>query len=922
MNMESLSPEAYPAVNTDIVRRRLAAVDALDEYLSKDDKVLYEPQTGVMHEIRRFIADNIEDKAWGYVSLPTGSGKTVLFQQLAEATGLRTLVVAPKKRLVEQAQNAFNKFDSQVSTGLLYTHEKTVDTDVVITTGHSLVRHTDPEHGLIKPREFGLLVLDEAHRALGASTQDVIRRHFGHAIAIGFTATKRFDHQRSLDALLPQEIYDMPIAEAVEKKLISPFSNMVLLSEYARMSTVSIRQGEYEPRELNRAINIDPRNLALAEFYEKNLSGQRAIFFLNSIDHSETMAAALREQNVEAVAIHSKLSNQQQQEIYKRFEQPIDEGGLEAICSVRMLTEGFDSPNASVCINVSPTLSLALEQQRSGRVQRLDPNNPGKHALIIDVVDHTDFGKYRPPVIYSHKDIAGTARFLSNGYHPPFDPEKTVPVSGLELMHDPVEVEKLAETLAGISYYERESQEGWYTVKDIVEHSGYSMRTIQLAMEATRQKQPDLFEDPAMTSLSRVQANPIYSLAMAERFIQNAELVNAAPDGWLKASQIAILAGRRERIDLQSQFKNAQAELPEYHVGRFVDEIGQANAVLFFSPKAVNAVLAPLGLSYHPDKPAESWTSLGELEVRYGSEEIHEILYGHWGIMSAKRNQSHKIIFGGKPHLSPTMLKEIDELLSPPEGYRLAGELLEKYGIEAEDLRQIAVWGKYQGYQIAKGYLRRTVHGLNQEFVDGELFESWSELQNKYVAETEPDETNQPTSKAVVPDKESGPSGVDLEGSAEQMAQEPEDEENDEGIGLRMAAEGKVHERFPYWWRKAECSHASADTFFPERGASTRKARNMCTQCKVSGACLVLALEANEKFGVWGGVTERPRRELKKILNLGGTWEDVIEIQQDAMKSPTGISKGGIEKRVEKKLKEMVDDAVYIIQAEDASSVA
>jgi hypothetical protein len=40
------------------------------------------------------------------------------------------------------------------------------------------------------------------------------------------------------------------------------------------------------------------------------------------------------------------------------------------------------------------------------------------------------------------------------------------------------------------------------------------------------------------------------------------------------------------------------------------------------------------------------------------------------------------------------------------------------------------------------------------------------------------------------------------------------------------------------------------------------------------------------------------------------------------MKSPTGISKGGIEKRVEKKLKEMVDDAVYIIQAEDASSVA
>jgi WhiB family redox-sensing transcriptional regulator len=54
------------------------------------------------------------------------------------------------------------------------------------------------------------------------------------------------------------------------------------------------------------------------------------------------------------------------------------------------------------------------------------------------------------------------------------------------------------------------------------------------------------------------------------------------------------------------------------------------------------------------------------------------------------------------------------------------------------------------------------------------------------------------------------------------------------------------------------------DLFFPERGASTREAREVCRGCVVRGDCLEYALANAEKFGIWGGLSERERRRLRR----------------------------------------------------------
>src|ERR1017187_23691 len=66
------------------------------------------------------------------------------------------------------------------------------------------------------------------------------------------------------------------------------------------------------------------------------------------------------------------------------------------------------------------------------------------------------------------------------------------------------------------------------------------------------------------------------------------------------------------------------------------------------------------------------------------------------------------------------------------------------------------------------------------------------------------------------------------------------------------------------WQTKANCMGFYPDLFFPERGASTREAKEVCRGCVVREDCLEYALANGEKFGIWGGLSERERRRLRR----------------------------------------------------------
>nr|WP_275669480.1 WhiB family transcriptional regulator [Glycomyces paridis] len=68
----------------------------------------------------------------------------------------------------------------------------------------------------------------------------------------------------------------------------------------------------------------------------------------------------------------------------------------------------------------------------------------------------------------------------------------------------------------------------------------------------------------------------------------------------------------------------------------------------------------------------------------------------------------------------------------------------------------------------------------------------------------------------------------------------------------------------PEWQARALCAQTDPEAFFPEKGGSTRDAKRICARCEVKENCLNYALDHDERFGIWGGLSERERRKIKR----------------------------------------------------------
>ena len=66
------------------------------------------------------------------------------------------------------------------------------------------------------------------------------------------------------------------------------------------------------------------------------------------------------------------------------------------------------------------------------------------------------------------------------------------------------------------------------------------------------------------------------------------------------------------------------------------------------------------------------------------------------------------------------------------------------------------------------------------------------------------------------------------------------------------------------WQERALCAETDPEAFFPEKGGSTRGAKRICSGCDVRAECLEYALANDERFGIWGGLSERERRRLRR----------------------------------------------------------
>ncbi len=83
-------------------------------------------------------------------------------------------------------------------------------------------------------------------------------------------------------------------------------------------------------------------------------------------------------------------------------------------------------------------------------------------------------------------------------------------------------------------------------------------------------------------------------------------------------------------------------------------------------------------------------------------------------------------------------------------------------------------------------------------------------------------------------------------------------------LGVPGVRQPETEENPLAWQADSLCAQTDPEAFFPEKGGSTRDAKRICTSCEVKAQCLEYALANDERFGIWGGLSERERRKLRK----------------------------------------------------------
>ena len=387
---------------------------------------LRERQIGVLEAIREHLANGNES---GYVTLPTGVGKTVIFSKIIAAAQTSTLVTTETRLLVDQTHDTFETFAPDVDAGRLHALSNEIHKPVVITTYASLTRKT--ENGTLNPDEYNLVIVDEAHKALTEKRKGALDK-FPHAVKVGFTATPEYSEKKKTQDVLGTEIYNMHVREACEEGLLSPVLTGAFHTD-ANMQNVDLLPGgvSYDEESLSHEINNPSRNIEILVGYKSlNIDG-KTIVFCSTIQHAHDLAETFQRGGVKAAAISSQTNEEDQKKILQGFH----DGDIEVVCNAKLLTIGFDEPRASVCINAAPTRSKVHAEQRAGRVLRLDPDNSEKHSLVIECIDR-GYDTSRRPVFYW--DI------LDGVTAGPFPSGKIADTQDKNVLLDPERVSKLS----------------------------------------------------------------------------------------------------------------------------------------------------------------------------------------------------------------------------------------------------------------------------------------------------------------------------------------------------------------------------------------------------------------------------------------------------------------------------------------------
>ena len=312
----------------------------------------------------------------------TGTGKTILGAlSVKAAKPKKFLFVVHRGQILHKALAEFQKVlhhESPEQFGVFMGSSKELEKKYVFASIQSISRKDNLD--LIEPGTFDYVIIDEVHRAGGATYRNLIE-HLDADFLLGLTATPERTDDFNIYELFDFNVaFEIRLQHALENDMLVPFSYYGVTDFVRDGQTVDDTSQLAKLVETERVDHI----LEMLRIYGFP-QGVCGLMFCSRTDEAHELSQLLNQRNLNGRRLRTKvLTGSDNLKYREQVVAELEEGQLDYILTVDIFNEGIDIPAVNQIVMLRQTQSSIIVTQQLGRGLR---KSKGKdHLRVIDFI--------------------------------------------------------------------------------------------------------------------------------------------------------------------------------------------------------------------------------------------------------------------------------------------------------------------------------------------------------------------------------------------------------------------------------------------------------------------------------------------------------------------------------------------------------
>lgn len=322
--------------------------------------------------------------------LATGLGKTVYAAHLINHFKQfgRILMLAHRAELIYQADNHIQDIcavESDIEMGDAWaTSFEAFKADVVISTVQTQIAGRDGGRMTrFDPKEFGLLIIDEAHHAPAVTYKRIIEyyKQNPNLKILGLTATPDRTDKKAMGEIFEEVAYAYDIRDGIDDGWLVPISQQSVFVEGLDFSGVKTTAGDLNGKDLAAVLEFEEILHGIADPTVKLTGDRKTLIFAASVVHAERLTEIInRHKPFSAQFVCGTTPKEIRKDMFKDFARK----GFQYLVNVGVATEGFDDPGIECIVMARPTKSRSLYAQMAGRGTRPLPGIVDLYPTVVE----------------------------------------------------------------------------------------------------------------------------------------------------------------------------------------------------------------------------------------------------------------------------------------------------------------------------------------------------------------------------------------------------------------------------------------------------------------------------------------------------------------------------------------------------------